>query len=218
MLELWGRIMKNIFDEKHAQFLQSFYSFKQKQFEKFSLSEKPALEMEAPFNYYGERGSVDLAVYWKPKTYIHHWKNLKDESKNEDWIYTGNKFILYELKTEIVNLGETIRQVKKAHEFFAKSVTHVGETKIDDTYSPSAREHLFSVDSYLILLDTEQNIDFLMKNRLMFEGAGFIGKEQILPTQLVVNISNGENQHSAPFARACDNFIVKSTLSSKKEM
>lgn len=94
-------------------------------------------EIEAPYNYFGERGIVDLAFY----------------HNGADW--GTNRLVLREFKTEIVDIGETIRQIKKAHKYFALANTHVGRIRI-------IKENL-EILSILILADTPKNREDLEK-------------------------------------------------------
>lgn len=76
---------KTLKDKKHAEMIQSWVRNHPNSSYKF----------EVPFNYFGERGFVDL---------------ISDEVN------------LYSFKTEIVDLGETLRQFNRMKEFYPKYV------------------------------------------------------------------------------------------------
>lgn len=81
-------------DELHAIMLQKFSS--KLKFEEDRNCNYTMFESEHPFNHYGERGFIDLLTKkecdFKPK-----------------WIHCD----FYEFKTDILDTGETIRQLKK---------------------------------------------------------------------------------------------------------
>lgn len=78
-------------DSKHAELVQEF---KQYWKEKTEDSKEILSELEVPYNYYGERGFIDLK--------IEEFQNNKLE-----------KCMLFEMKTSLQDIGETTRQFKR---------------------------------------------------------------------------------------------------------
>jgi hypothetical protein len=149
-------------DEVHAKFLSNFYDT-----HKALGSETRAFETEVPYNYFGDRGIIDFVDYWINRTY-----NLSDLSDLEPSNPGLLDFLqLYELKTELLDIGETIRQVKKAKLFFAKGF----EGNIDHLKFNPAPEHKLIVRSSLVILKTEKNISDLQKYCTSFESANIDG-------------------------------------------
>jgi len=82
-------LKKNIFDKEHAEFMNQFISeYKEKGYN---------VEHEVPYNWYGDRGFIDIVLC------------------------KGNKLIICELKPQLTDIGETIRQVRKAEDVFLKA-------------------------------------------------------------------------------------------------
>jgi hypothetical protein len=76
--------MKSLFDQKHADMIHEYMQF-------CKIEGRQILATEVPYNHYGERGWADLITY-NPKT---------------------EELCVIEIKPEIVNIGETTRQVQK---------------------------------------------------------------------------------------------------------
>lgn len=109
-------------DQKHAEMVKSWV--------KPYIVAKIPFEMEVPYNFFGERGFVDLVVH-------------------------GNHYeLLYEFKTQIDDLGETIRQFKRMATFYPKC----------------SRSSFKPYRSMLILLDTPENTSIFFKYCEMFNG------------------------------------------------
>lgn len=97
------------------------------------------LEVEQPYNYFGDRGVIDLA--WALP-----WSGC--------WCIR-----LIEFKTEIVDLGETIRQIKKASKYYPLS-----NNTVNGVIIPSDN---LVVQNVLVIADTEQNINKIIEYKNM---------------------------------------------------
>lgn len=85
---------KRVKDEKHADMINAYIEMH----EKYSGSAiRVNFEYEVPFNYYGNRGWVDL---------VQHQSN--------------DITMLIEFKTKLLDIGETLRQYKNMKEFYPK--------------------------------------------------------------------------------------------------
>jgi hypothetical protein len=105
-----------------------------------ALVAKYAIAPEVAFNYYGERGFVDIAC-------------LK-----YDFDSTTDRLSLWEIKTELVDIGETLRQINKAREYLIKAVDKIGTLSI--------RKERTQIISYLVV--TENCAQTLKDNSQLF--------------------------------------------------
>lgn len=109
-------------DQEHAELIEEFL-----QLEEWQNPEE--YKIEEPYNYYGERGFIDLLIIMKGTYY------------------------LFEFKTELRDIGETIRQVKKMGKYYPKEKDLSSE----------------SIHSYLVVKDTEENRKRIWKHRNLFK-------------------------------------------------
>jgi hypothetical protein len=135
-------------DKLHAELLLDFYNGN------LCLLNPPfgkrSFETEVPYNYFGERGTVDFVDYWKDRN-LGPYKDMVS---------------LIELKTELIDIGETIRQVKKAKNYFAKGFTgQIGNLPFVD------RHDLLLTTSHLFILYNKKNVMDFMKYETLFESA-----------------------------------------------
>ncbi len=96
-------------DEKHAKMITEYIKFIKLKREEFGLEEWE-FETEVPYNYYGDRGYVDLIVIEKNKF---------------DFGY--HKKYLFEFKTEIRDVGEMLRQFKRMKKYYPKTDDDMSE-------------------------------------------------------------------------------------------
>lgn len=127
-------------DYKHADIVKAcinkykliFSSFKELNEGRFDLiedrfNEMYAFECEAPYNYYGERGSVDLVVY--------RYKTLP-------------RLFLHEVKTQLFDIGELLRQIHKLMKYFVKARKEIQGVKILENIGQG---------NFLVFSDTKEN-------------------------------------------------------------
>jgi len=95
------------------------------------------LEVESPFNYYGERGFVDIVDYDRADNNITFW----------------------EMKTDLRNVGETLRQMHKTRDYFLKARSSINGYKIGTDVKAMSR---------LVFLDTPENWQIFNDNIELF--------------------------------------------------
>lgn len=130
-------------DQKHAEMLNAYAKWYRGTYKGNGYDVE--LEIEVPFNHYGERGFIDLLA----KRIV----PLRDSTRkivDIDIFYD-----LCELKTHIDDLGETIRQVKRAKEFFPLT-------------RGLLKSHCFA---WLVLLETHENRCCVTENEELFKVA-----------------------------------------------
>jgi len=110
-------------DEGHAEMIRSWIGRMR------YVERKIPFELEVPYNFFGERGFIDLVV----------------RAENHE--------LLFEFKTQIDDLGKTIRQFKRM-----------------TTSYPKCRGLARRYGSMLILLDTPENEAILRKYHEMLDG------------------------------------------------
>lgn len=86
--------MSTQIDQLHASLMQQFLEAMESEYE--------VVEVEAPYNHYGFRGFVDVVLRSRAKDPIPRWR-------------------VCELKPELTDLGEAVRQVKKAQRYFCQA-------------------------------------------------------------------------------------------------
>lgn len=104
------------------------------------------IDIEIPYNFYGFKGWVDL---------VEIIKGIPNVCKNV--------VFLTELKTQLQDIGETIRQVKRMNDYFLKGCTIIKGLKVNLSEQDTCH-------SKLIILDTQDNIDIFQKYRTLFNG------------------------------------------------
>lgn len=109
-------------DEKHKNMINGFIG-------RFDPSKYKIFETEYKFNYYGDRGYIDLLVV--------------DEINDSGFSRWVN---IYEFKTQILDVGDTIRQVKN----YAKNIRR--EFKND------------RIECNIVMYDTVHNLEHLYEN------------------------------------------------------
>lgn len=120
-----------------------------------------SFEVESPFNYYGERGFVDLAQ-------LEITNAIMPNGERTRWQLT-----LWEMKTKLEDVGQTLRQIHKAKKYFLKARKSINGIKIPiDIY----------LQSRLVFLDTLENWRVFNENIELF----------VEPTLLIDTIRNGE--------------------------
>lgn len=104
-----------LYDKRHAKLVEDIVKY----IKEIDKSDDIVwLKTEEHYNHYGNRGSVDIA----------YLSNLS---------YSKGKFLrLYEVKPEIRNLNETIRQCKKAYKFFLSEFS--GKRLVDLFIEPTS--------------------------------------------------------------------------------
>lgn len=110
-------------DQKHAEMIKSW--IKRMRY----VETRMPFELEVPYNFFGERGFIDLVVR------------------------VGNYELLFEFKTQIDDLGKTLRQFKRMMMFY-----------------PKCRGLVRCYHSMLILLDTPENEATIRKYQEMLDG------------------------------------------------
>lgn len=123
-------------DKKHAELLSKFMDWKKKYYKKGKTKGKKKIVKcltEVPYNYYGDRGFVDLVF----------------RTRNE---YDDGMFLryitLYELKTDLDDIGRAIRQVKKQKRYFPKDRKDL---------LPDVNRENYSIHSHLVISFKREN-------------------------------------------------------------
>lgn len=162
--------MKNIKDKLHATFLQNYLLYcknsclEAEKFSNFFSERYPEYKMplvsdihqavddhyfidrEVPYNFYGFKGWVDCVVILK---------GIPNRCPNV--------VFLTELKTQLLDIGETIRQVKRMNDYFLKGCTTIKGLKVSLSEQDVCH-------SKLIILDTQDNVNTFQKYRTLFNG------------------------------------------------
>lgn len=138
-------------DKKHAEMMRAYVEWYRNTY-KVEDTHDVEVEIEVPFNWYGERGFVDLLAKRTIPVYAPFvGRNPEIKIIGKDCFYD-----ICELKTRIEDLGETIRQIRRAKEFF-----------------PLARgllkSHCFG---WLVLLDISDNRRCFKENEELLKAAG----------------------------------------------
>ena len=105
-------------------------------------------EIESPYNYYGDRGFVDLVVY----------SERIRPTKIGDYTFGGHIYAnltLWEMKTTLVDIGQTLRQIHKARLYFPKA-----RDSVDGHYINRS----CVVESYLLFSETKEIFEVLLHN------------------------------------------------------
>ncbi len=123
-----------VFDERHAGLMQSFVAASLREGFEF-------VGCEAPYNHYGDRGVVDVV--------------LRKRRPGGG----GGVWHVCELKPVLTDVGETIRQVHRAREFFQKARPDLFEGEI----GPEVR--------FLLVLEaSEHNLAVVRNHADLFAG------------------------------------------------
>lgn len=167
--------MIKISDKKHAEIVKglikhfiylpcsSIKNLKEgKLYEVLNCSKKYFVyEIESPYNYYGERGFVDLVIGNKlHKEIFSFWDSQKCESRGCS--PSGKKICtikFFEVKTEIRDIGETFRQLQKIKRYYLLSRNEIKGIPICD-YSTKVL--------ILVILDTIENLKILEEYKDVF--------------------------------------------------
>ncbi len=146
-----------LYDEVHAIMRKELLTF----FKKFVQD----IESEVPYNYYGNRGSVDLVWY--------------------DTIYklgiSHQILRMFELESRIPRLEELIRKLKDRMEYFPP---HFEQTR--------GLPKLGSVELFLVLLGTEENWRVVNKYLVNFKSA-FARTHQVFPKDILSKSKDPED-------------------------
>ena len=128
-------------DEKHATIVQDFVK-------RFMTKKWTVVGYEIPYNYFGNRGFIDVL--------------LKKQFQRE------SQFIVAEIKTEIVDVGATLRQIEKSRQFLLKARPDIFKKTKNDKISfplvlPAADKNIISFARHWMLLQQVKTI-FLVPN------------------------------------------------------
>ena len=100
-------------------------------------SNRVILLPETPYNYYGQRGSVDLVEYL--------------QYPSDDPVCGGKQeFQIYEVYSRIFNLEETLRKLREKSEVFPKY--------FQDEYKMPLPDDIWS---HLVLLNSQENVNII---------------------------------------------------------
>ena len=130
--------MVELYDKKHAEFLKHFLEHEH---ELLVSPEGTILDVEYYFNYYGERGNIDIFTHL-PHGYCSKCDRFHDY------------FAFYELKPYIYDLGDTIRQIKRYYYVLEKTF-------------PNCKHNY----GKLVLPLTIENIEHIYDNYAIYESA-----------------------------------------------
>ncbi len=123
-----------VHDSEHATLIEAY----------INASRKKGFELvgcEVPYNYYGNRGFIDVIL-----------KRTDNQTRTVHWL-------ICEMKTKLCDVGGTIRQVKKAEQFFFKDK----EKDIVD------RKYVNLFEYPLVLKATSENYDIYTSYRKIFK-------------------------------------------------
>ena len=137
-------------DNKHAEIMN--YIVKNLRYTKGFPENSQSIEVESPYNYYGDRGFVDIVVYSKNTI-------LKRDNITEKFFHYDS-LTLWEIKTELNDIGELLRQINRAQKYFLKARQIIGKHKIDTQRT--------EVKSFLVFPNTPHNIKTFNENTELF--------------------------------------------------
>lgn len=144
-----------LYDEVHAIMMKELLTFFKKDVQD--------VESEVPYNYYGNRGSVDLV-----------------------WYHTIDRISLqilsmFELESRIPRLEELIRKLKDRMEYFP---SYFEKTR--------GLPKLGSVELFLVLLGTEENWRVVNEYLVNFKSA-FVREHQVFPKDVLSKTTDPSN-------------------------
>jgi hypothetical protein len=147
-----------VYDHRHASFTKSFIS--QKKSQGYQL-----VGCEVLYNHYGDRGVVDVVMS----------KHVSD-TKEVEWL-------ICEMKPQLVDIGETVRQVKRAQEYFCKA-------RSDMVVKDCVNRYRF----LLVLEANDHNLMQALKYREIFQGIEVLyHHEDLVVKNRIMAVSEIEN-------------------------
>lgn len=125
---------QHVHDHRHATFTKSFIS--QKKSEGYQLA-----GCEVLYNHYGDRGVIDVVM-----------RKQISGTKEVEWM-------ICEMKPQLYDIGDTVRQVKRAQEYFCKA-------RSDMIMKDCMNRYRF----LLVLEANDHNLMQVQKYRDLFQG------------------------------------------------
>lgn len=148
-------MITTVHDARHATLMQAY--IKDMQAKGYTL-----VGVEVPYNYYGQRGFIDVVL-------------RRTTPQGEEWLVS-------EIKSTLLDIGEAIRQVNRAREYFLMGSTCLAPTNARVTYN-------------LVLRAVDSNVRLWRMHQTLLDGVPVVW-------QPVEDESSGEATHKFEVALA----------------
>ena len=112
------------------------------------------IETEVPYNYYGSRGFVDIVEYRKNAF-------ISSSELDRTRFHPGDILTLWEIKSALRNIGETLRQMHQAQKIFLLANRTIGNKSFND--------RRIDVYSALAFPNTDLNLTVFNAHKVLFQ-------------------------------------------------